>query len=63
MLLSPLSTPIIATPTAGVKGKGFKSRPLSPNEEDIADGVKSKVIGVTTLDTPIFFLSKKYIES
>ena len=35
-------TPRIATPTAGVKGKGFKSSPLSPTEEDKADGVKSK---------------------
>lgn len=33
-------SPRIITPTPGVKGKGFKSSPLSPNERDITDGVK-----------------------
>ena len=33
-------SPRIATPTPGVKGKGFKSSPLSPGERDITDGVK-----------------------
>ena len=37
-------TPRITTPTFGVKGKGFKSSPLSPNE-DTTHGVKSKGIG------------------
>lgn len=35
-------TPRIVTPTPGVKGKGFKSSPLSPTERETADGVKSK---------------------
>ena len=33
-------SPRITTPTPGVKGKGFKSSPLSPAERDTADGVK-----------------------
>jgi len=33
-------TPRIVTPAAGVKGKGFKSSPLSPTEKDVADGIK-----------------------
>ena len=37
-------TPRITTPTAGVKGKGFKSSLLSPNE-DTTDGVETKGIG------------------
>ena len=32
--------PRIVTPTPGVKGKGFKSSPLSPTERDKLDGVK-----------------------
>lgn len=39
-------TPRITTLTAGVKGKGFKSSPLSPNEEDTTDGIERKGIGV-----------------
>lgn len=35
-------TPRIVTPTPGVKGKGFKSSPLSPSEGDTTDGLKSK---------------------
>jgi len=37
-------TPRIVTPTPGVKGKGFKSSPLTPTEREIADGAKSKGI-------------------
>lgn len=32
--------PRIVTPTPGVKGKGFKSSPLSPTERDKLDEVK-----------------------
>jgi len=35
-------TPRIVTPTPGVKGKGFKSSPLSPTERETKDGVRSK---------------------
>ena len=42
------STPRIVTPAPGVKGKGFKSSPLSPVERDV-DGVKkSRGTGGTT---------------
>ena len=33
-------TPRVVTPALGVKGKGFKSSPLSPAERDITDGAK-----------------------
>lgn len=36
------ATPRIVTPTPGVKGKGFKSSPLSPTEKDTTDGAMSK---------------------
>ena len=34
--------PRIVTPTPGVKGKGFKSSPLTPTEKEATDGVKNK---------------------
>ena len=37
-------TPRIVTPTPGVKGKGFKSSPLTPTEREMTDGIKSKGI-------------------
>lgn len=34
------TSPRIITPTLGVKGKGFKSSPLTPTEREITDGLK-----------------------
>ena len=33
-------TPRIVTPASGVKGKGFRSSPLSPAQRDVIDGAK-----------------------
>jgi len=44
------STPRIVTPAPGVKGKGFKSSPLSPVERDVDGGMKGRGVGSTTRD-------------
>ena len=46
------TSPRIVTPAPGVKGKWFKSSPLSPVERDVTDGVKrSKSIGGRTKES------------
>lgn len=42
------STPRIITPAAGMKGKGFKSSPLSPVERDVDGGKRGRGVSGTT---------------